>query len=374
MTQLTSQINFFESLHSDLSDMLKARFDARQVCLAGRGASAIYAVCRVIGYPGSKIAIPSHICPSVPQAVIRAGKRPWFLDIDPDDFNIDPRGLSNIPKDTAAIIAPHIYGHPLKIKEILEFCRNRGVVLIEDIAQAAGATIDGREVGTFGDFAVMSFHPSKLIPGRGGGALIASRRMGEYSSRIKSEFDQLPESEPDYTVRSSQLTADVNRLLNLTRDGDAREKEIARLYMQNLDLIVQRKRNDTEIPNIVAMSALKENLKTRSERSNLYKELIKSKRIKHPSLACGSPLFRYSIVIDGNDGPALRKKITENLRAFGIHASNLYYPAHLIFPDDTNAKLPHSEYVADRIINLWLDDSASEQYIQKTAEIIENSI
>ena len=360
-------------MHSDLAEMLKLRFDAQEVYLAGRGASAIYAVCRVIGYPGARIAVPSHICPSVPLAVIRAGLRPWFVDIDPDDFNIDPQELSKIPKDTAGIIAPHIYGHPLKVREILEFCRNRGIVFIEDIAQAAGATIDGREVGTFGDFSVMSFHPSKLIPGRGGGALIASKRMSEYSSRIKSEFNQLPESESDYTVRSSQLTADVNRLLNITRDGDARENEIARLYMQNLDLIVQRKNHDTEIPNIVAMSALNEGLKKRSEKSSLYKDLIKSKRIKHPSLTCGSPLFRYSIVIDGNDGPSLRKTITENLRAFGIHASNLYYPAHLIFPDSTNTKLPHSEYVADRIINLWLDDSASEQYIHKTAEIIENS-
>jgi dTDP-4-amino-4,6-dideoxygalactose transaminase len=374
MTQLTSQINFFDSVRADLAEMLKARFDAQQVYLAGRCASTIYAVCRVIGYPGARIAMPSHICPSVPLAVIRAGKRPLFLDIDPDDFNLDPQELSKIPKDTAGIIAPHIYGHPLKIREILEFCRNRGIILIEDIAQAAGVTIDGKEVGTFGDFAVMSFHPSKLIPGRGGGALIASKRMSEYSSRIKSEFDQLPESESDHTARSSQLTSDVNRLLNLTRDGDTRVNEIARLYMQNLDLIVQRKTNDTEIPNIVAMSALNEGLQKRGERSNLYKELIRSKRIKHPTLTSGSPLFRYSIVVDGSDGPALRKTITENLRTYGIHASNLYYPAHLILPDDTNTKLPHSEYIAGRIINLWLDDSASEQYIRKTAEIIENSI
>ncbi|MFH1515790.1 MAG: DegT/DnrJ/EryC1/StrS family aminotransferase, partial [bacterium] len=146
--QTEQDINRFIPENVNLKESLKNRLGAGEVFLTGRGASAIYASLRAIGKPGSYVALPSHICPSVPSAVIHAGYQPWFVDIDMKNFNLNCSFLNSAPGNTVAIIAPHIYGHPLDMDELVDFKNERGIILIEDIAQAAGESVNGRLLGT----------------------------------------------------------------------------------------------------------------------------------------------------------------------------------------------------------------------------------
>ena len=362
------------TVNQSLSGTLKTRFGAYDVHLTGRGAASIYSILKAIGQPGAKVAMPSNICASIPCAVIHAGYNPWFFDVNRRDFNLDIHSNSFIPWDISALIAPHIYGHPLDIESIIEFCQERGIVLIEDIAQASGEIINGRMLGTCGDLSIMSFHPSKLIPGRGGGAIVVNNPDLAFLDNLRIEVEQLPKCPYDFEIRSRELVEKINPLLNDAREDGHGVRKIEKLYLQNLDLIPYRNIVKEEHDNLSALDSLDSIIAERKERAEMYRETITCDCILHPELKHGSPLFRYSIVVDGKNGSRLRRRITNNLRENDIHASNLYYPAHRIFRWDNNNKLPVSEWISDRIINLWLDDSADDEYIFKTAEIIESTV
>ena len=109
------------------------------------------------------VVIPAYTCPSLPQAVEASGLRPIGVDIG-DDLNISPAEMAAaIDADTLAVVAPHMYGCPAPIAEIEALCRSRGVFLVDDAAQVVGVTTGGRQLGSFGDFGIVSFAQSKAV-------------------------------------------------------------------------------------------------------------------------------------------------------------------------------------------------------------------
>ncbi|MFH1515313.1 MAG: DegT/DnrJ/EryC1/StrS family aminotransferase, partial [bacterium] len=195
-----------------------------------------------------------------------------------------------------------------------------------------------------------------------------------FLDNLKIEIEQLPKAPYGYSERSGEIAQKVNPLLNNAREGNNGERKIEKIYLQNMDLIPQKANPKDEISNLEAFCDLDSQIDKRRKRAGNYKSLIRNDQIKHPELENGSPLFRYTLLIDGKNGPRLRRRITNQLRTNGIHASNLYYSAHLIFRWDSSKKLANSTWVQDRVINLWLDDIADEEYIQKTAELIDEII
>lgn len=102
--------------------------------------------------------------------VLQEGGNPVFVDISPEDFNIDPAKIEEkITPRTKAIIAVHMYGQPTKIKEIRKLVDKHRLILIEDCAQAAGTKYDNKYVGSFGDLGCFSLYQTKhVICGEGG--------------------------------------------------------------------------------------------------------------------------------------------------------------------------------------------------------------
>jgi len=98
---------------------------------------------------------------------------PVFVDIEPDTYNIDPARLEEkITKKTKAIIPVHLFGHAADMTPIIELARKNNLRVIEDCAQAFGATYNGKKVGTLGDCGCFSFFPSKNLAGYGDGGMI----------------------------------------------------------------------------------------------------------------------------------------------------------------------------------------------------------
>jgi len=353
-----------------LTDYLKSLFGAHEVFQTGRGAAAIYAILKTVCKPGSRVATPSFVCPSIPTSIIAAGCQPFYLDIRLEDFNLDPGELDILPRDISVLIAPHIFGHPLKINDIRCKCAEKNILLIEDIAQSTGVKCGDKLLGCFGDLAIMSFHQTKMAGGLGGGALIINHSASHLADRIHNTIDRLPTAPVDFQIRSKGISARVNSLLETARSGMGGESEIRRIYLDNLDLIPQREKPENETGNLKAIMLLEKDLAERKLRALKYRNWIQLPYIKHPTPDFGLPTFRYPIIIDNDDGPELTKHLTNQLRCMSIHASNLYYPAHRIFPDGTGRMLPNSSWASERIINLWLDDCATDSYIQKTSEII----
>ena len=122
--------------------------------------------------PGDDVLTTAFACMSTNSAIAGCGGRPVWVDVAAASACMDVADFERaITPVTRAVILYHLAGYPGPAHEIAEICRQRGIVLIEDCDNALLATIDGQQVGTFGDFAVFSFYPNRQINTTEGGAL-----------------------------------------------------------------------------------------------------------------------------------------------------------------------------------------------------------
>jgi dTDP-4-amino-4,6-dideoxygalactose transaminase len=110
-------------------------------------------------------------------AITRLGARPVFVDIDPETFNLDGRGLARaVTSKTKAIIPVHLFGLVADMDAVMAVAAQCGVAVVEDAAQSLGATYRGEAAGTIGTTGCFSFFPSKNLGGAGDGGLITTNR------------------------------------------------------------------------------------------------------------------------------------------------------------------------------------------------------
>lgn len=148
----------------------------RQHAIAvANGTLALELALKVLGVgPGDEVVTTPRTFVASASCAISVGARPVFADIDRDSQNITAETIERVltPK-TKAIIAVHLAGWPCDMDPILELARSRGIFVIEDCAQAHGATYKGKPVGSFGDIAAFSFCQDKIITTAGEGGLVA---------------------------------------------------------------------------------------------------------------------------------------------------------------------------------------------------------
>ena len=135
--------------------------------------------------PGDEVITVAHSFFATSEAIALVGAKPVFVDIQENDFNIDPNKIEKlITKNTKAIIPVHLYGQPCDILKVVDIAKKHNLVVIEDCAQAAGAKLNGKNVGTFGDIGTISFFPTKNLGAFGdGGAIITNNEV--LAKRIK---------------------------------------------------------------------------------------------------------------------------------------------------------------------------------------------
>lgn len=121
-------------------------------------------------------------------AIVRLGARPVFVDIDPKTFVIQPEEVEKaLSPRTCAILPVHLYGHPCDMKAIAQIARRRDLLVIEDCAQAHGAEVEGKMVGTWGQAGCFSFYPTKNLGAYGdAGAIVTDREdLAEKLKRLR---------------------------------------------------------------------------------------------------------------------------------------------------------------------------------------------
>lgn len=144
---------------------------------------------------GDEVIVPSNTYIATALAVTYVGAKPIFVEPDIRTFNINPEKIeAAITKKTKAIIPVHLYGQPCDMNPILKIAKKHQLYVIEDCAQAHGATYKGKNVGSFGDIAGFSFYPGKNLGALGdAGAIITNqkelsdkaRALGNYGSDYK---------------------------------------------------------------------------------------------------------------------------------------------------------------------------------------------
>ena len=162
----------------------------------GNGLDALMLSLKAMGVgPGDEIIIPSHTFIATALAVTYTGARPVFAEVKKDTFNIDPEKVAAAVTERTKVIMPvHLYGQACDMDPIMDIAKKYGLKIVEDCAQAHGATYKGRKVGTFGDAAGFSFYPGKNLGALGdAGAAVTSneelankiRALGNYGSDYK---------------------------------------------------------------------------------------------------------------------------------------------------------------------------------------------
>jgi len=162
--------------------LLRERYAPRTVLLTQSGTAALTAA--LLGAlhdrAGAAVAMPAYACYDVATAAAGAGVPVLLYDVDPHTLAPDLAQLRMaLRQGAAAIVVVHLYGYPVDLEEVNRLAAEAGAVVIEDAAQAAGATVNGRPAGAQGSLAVLSFGRGKGLTGGSGGALLGNDDVGE---------------------------------------------------------------------------------------------------------------------------------------------------------------------------------------------------
>ena len=135
--------------------------------------------------PGDEVITVPFTFMATVSAICYTGATPVFVDIDPRTFTIDVDSIETaITERTKAIIPVHLYGQPADMDPILEIARRRGLIVIEDAAQAHGAEYKGRRAGSMGDLGCFSFYPGKNLGAYGEGGMVVTNNA-DYARTIR---------------------------------------------------------------------------------------------------------------------------------------------------------------------------------------------
>ena len=212
------------------------------------GTAALHLALLMLGVgPGDEVFVSTFTFAATANAVTYLAAKPVFIDSDRETWNMDPglleeelAGCARRGKLPKAVIAVDLYGQCADYDRILAACGRYGVPLVEDAAEALGATCKGKPAGSFGAAAAFSFNGNKIITTSGGGMLVSTdaglvERARNLSQQARDPAPHYQHSKIGYNYRMSNLLAAVGRgQLNALQDRVSRKREIFRYYKSTL--------------------------------------------------------------------------------------------------------------------------------------------
>lgn len=151
--------------------------------------------------------------------IVYEGGEPVFIDSEYETWNMDPQALEKafeLYPDVRLVVLVHLYGTPAKLDEIKKICERHNALLIEDAAESLGATYQGRQTGSFGDYNIISFNGNKIITGSAGGMLLvhdeySANKAKKWSTQSREAAPWYQHEELGYNYRISNVVAGVVR-------------------------------------------------------------------------------------------------------------------------------------------------------------------
>ena len=217
----------------------------KEVVAVSSGTAAIHLAMHACGIgPGDEVIVQSFtFCASANPAAY-LGATPVFVDSEKDTWNMDPDLLEEAIRDRIAktgkapkAIEPvSLYGMPYRIDRIREIAGRYGIPIIEDSAEALGSRFDGRALGTFGQFGVLSFNGNKMITTSGGGAVICpdaatKERILWLASQARESYPYYQHEAIGYNYRLSNVSAGIGRgQMEVVRDYITHHQRLYGLY------------------------------------------------------------------------------------------------------------------------------------------------
>jgi dTDP-4-amino-4,6-dideoxygalactose transaminase len=347
------------------------------VFLCGSGSLALEIALRGCGVGRrDEVIVPAFCCSAVVAPIIATGAVPVLADVAAE-LNITAANVEAVfSKRTKAIIVPHLFGNPAEIGSIIDLVKGRNIHVVDDAAQALGAHIDGRPIGSFGDAGILSFGREKVCFGLGGGAVVV--KNNELAARIANAGLSAP----------SGATALRNYFSTLVwcrwrRWALPLESAFSRAPRAGPDTPPIRYRQET-MANLGAavalslMQTLHENIAARRARVGAYQELLggdeRLQLIAHRSgSACLTQVVR---VLPRRRGKDLATRVLAALRQSGYEVQGSYVPIHLLpgYEQCVRDRLSNAEKIWPDLIELPCEPTVGLDRAQRIAEIVRGSL
>ena len=294
------------------------------------GTSALHAVLFAHGVgAGDEVIVPSFTFIATANSPLFVGARPVFADIEEETYGLDPEDVKEkISRKTKAIIPVHYGGCPCRIQELKEIAEDHDILLIEDAAEAFGASIKGRKVGSFGDSAMFSFCQNKVITTGEGGAIVTDSK--EICEKLKLIRSHGRAENGDYFTSSKHMDY-VDLGYNLRMPNLMAALGISQL--KKVDRIIKLRRKNAEY---------------------LTKKLTKIDEVIPPSPSLDYFHVYQMYTIRVKDGR--RDALSEYLAERGIMTKVFFHPVHLTSfyrkKLGYRTKLPVTEEVSKQVLTL----------------------
>lgn len=215
----------------------------------------------------SEIIVPSNTYIATILSIVNNGLQPVLVEPDVHTYNIDPARIEEkITSNTKAIMVVHLYGKCCEMDRIMEIAKEKKLEVIEDCAQAHGASFNGKTAGTFGDFGAYSFYPTKNLGALGdAGALITNSEeyyiktkiLRNYGSKIKYHNDLIGVNSRLDEIQAAFLRVKLKHIEKIT----LHKRRLAKIYFENLSNFFIKPVQDTRFYDVFHIYNIRTNLR-----------------------------------------------------------------------------------------------------------------
>jgi dTDP-4-amino-4,6-dideoxygalactose transaminase len=345
--------------------------------LYGCGSLALEVALRACAVaPRDEVVIPAFCCTAVVQPILAVGAVPVLADVGAE-LNLTAETVdAALTEKTKAIIVPHLFGNPADIRAIITLARGKNIRVIDDAAQALGATIEGQPAGSFGDMGIVSFGKEKVCSGLGGGVLVS--RSEHFQSQI-ANID-LSVSRRVQALGNCMSTLVWHRWRRWTSplqggflgpaqaDPDTPPGLYRKETMANLNGAVA----------LSLMRTLAENIAARRARVQGYHELLGGNAcLTLVSHAAGSACLTQVIrVLARRRGIDLATRVIQTLAQAGYEVQGSYVPIHLLsgYEQCVWDRLPHTERQWSDLIELPCEPAVGLDHVEHIAAIVKRTL
>lgn len=287
---------------------------------------------------GDEVITSTNTAVPTVSAIRELGARPVFADID-EFFTLDPKKIEAcLTKKTKAIVVVHLYGQSANIANIKKIAKKHNIALVEDCAQATGASFGGRKVGTFGDASCFSFYPTKNLGACGDGGMILTdnKALAEQARSLRM-----------YGMKKTYYAEEEGFNSRL----DEMQAGILRAKLPHLDAWNTKRKAIADFYN-----------------ANIKNDLLKLPRIRNKT----DHVF-HLYVIRTKERETLKKYLQENGIGYGVHYE---HPIHIQEPyrkyAPKNGELKESEQSAKEILSLPIFPELTQSEMAYIVKVLNN--
>lgn len=301
------------------------------------GTVALHLALHALGIgPGDEVIVPTLTYIASVNAIAYVGAKPVFVDSLEDTWNLNPEDVERkITPRTKAVMPVHLYGNPCAMAELQKLCRDNGLLLVEDAAEAFGSRYDGKPVGGFGDFATFSFFGNKTITTGEGGMLTSKnvelvQRAAFLKNQGVSASRQYWHEEVAFNYRMTNICAAIG-LAQLERAEQIIEKKrtINGWYMKYLDGT--------------------------------------SLQFQHQEPLATSSCWMVTVLAHSE---AMRDLLRNHLRSHGVETRPVFFPVHRMPAFCTKIHLPIADQISGRGMSLPSYPDLSEVEVEEICSLI----